>query len=173
MINLLGFAVSAQALPTSAIPQSILPTITKILENFTLISRLLILAEAILGALILFTFERIGSKKKDKILRLSAILLLLATLLPAVSTLFSLNNLPFPLSEKILSLVTGILTLFLGIALLRVKANWEVIASALGLLTILQSIVLLSTFYLPVRLLEFSIPIALIEAVFFYKSQKL
>lgn len=172
LLNLIGFAVSTQAISPNSIPGEILPYVQSILTNFLTITRTLTILEAILGAIILFTFERIAIKKKSPFLRIAAILLLIATLLPGISVLFSIAQLSFPFSDKVVLVISGILSIFFGIALIRIKSSWEMLATSLGILYILEGFIIISTYWIPARLLEFSIAIALIEAVFFWKVGK-
>ncbi len=172
LLNLIGFAVSTQAIAPNAIPSQILPAITSLLANFSTLTRTFILLEALLGTIILFTFERIAIKKKSSFLRITAILFLIATLLPGISVFFSIMQLPFSLSDKMVLIFSGILSIFFGIALIRIRASWKILSTSLGILYILEGIIIISTYWIPVRLLEFSIAIALIEAVFFWKIGK-
>lgn len=172
LLNLIGFAISTQSISINAIPSSIVPTITLILSNFTTISQTFTLLEAIFGAIILFVFERIAKKRKALLFRTLSILLLIATLLPGIGVLFSLAHFSFPFTDKFLIASTGILSILFGISLIKIRSSWETLATSLGILYFLEGLVLISTYWIPARLVEFSIAIALIEAVFFWKIGK-
>ncbi|MBM3232887.1 hypothetical protein FJZ18_01840 [Candidatus Pacearchaeota archaeon] len=173
ILNLIGFAVTNQAITLESIPESLKSSMTFILQNFTSVTRILIVLEAILMAFVLFAFERIAKVKRLTFLRVSASIFAIAVLLPALNILLPLLSLHIALNDKWIFLATGIIGIIFGISLSKIKSSWDMMSRSLGILYILQSIVIFSTFWIPIRLLEFSIAIAIVQAVLFWRIQKI
>ncbi len=173
ILNLLGFAVSNKAITLDVIPENLKSFVTYILTNFLTIIRSFTIMESLFGALIFFTFERIAKLKNLQALRITSILALIAVLLPGISTLFSMGSFSFIFADNTISLILGSTFILFGVSLIRIKtSSWEMLTSSLGILQILEGLVLISTFWIPLRLVEFSIAIYILQAVFFWKFSK-
>lgn len=173
LINLLAFAISTQTITQQMIPENLHPLITSLIRHFVPITQGMILTEALLGALIFFAFERIAKVRKLTTLRISSILALIAVLLSGISILFTIVSIPFPLADKTISLCTGIVLIIFGSTLIKTKiSSQNTLLTSLGILQIFQGLILISTFWIPARLLEFSIATYILEAVFFWNIVK-
>lgn len=164
-LNLLGYAVSKGIIALNSNQ-----FIDFIMQNYRTFSMVFI-SILILSSLIIYSsFIWISKKRNSKILLISSILILLAVFITLASSLPFLvhSNLirAFPIPLAKLESYLGIFFFLFGLSLIFSKLPNKTV-KLLGTLYIIESIVLLSTLFLPIRLTEFTIAIRITEAFFF------
>ena len=167
LLNLLAFAAHTRAIAPEMIQEPFKHYLATLFAHFNQISTTLTTIESLAGVCIAYAFFQIAKKRKKPLLKIAALFLVLAALLPTAQMLLSL-----PMSDKMMNVTSGVIMLFFGIIYISKKSLDETIIKALGMLFFLEGIILCSTYGIPLRIADFTIAINILEAVFFYKLEK-
>ncbi|MBU4308303.1 MAG: hypothetical protein KJ566_00705 [Nanoarchaeota archaeon] len=155
-LNLIGFAINQKAIE---------PTINGIVlffaNNFNFLFCLFLILIFITNIVIYSGFIQWSSKKKQKASLIFSIVFLAFASLSIISTLFSFS----PTFFRVLLAISYVL---FGISLLNVKQNRKTILLALSCMYIVQGIFIILAFFTFSQLVELTVGIKILEAVFFH-----
>lgn len=165
VLHLIGYAISNKMIQSSSNA-----LIEFIFNNYKTLNILFLSILILTSVVIYISFIYISKKSNSKLLMASSILIFISTFIFLLLSLLSVlkYNLPSILSSNYYKIesYSWILFFLFGIALLISKLNTN-FSKILGTFYILESLILLSAIFLPVRLAEFTIAIRIIEAFFF------
>jgi len=165
VLHLIGYAISNNLVQSSS--NALIGFMS---DNYKTLN-ILFLTILILTCLFIYiSFFYISKKSNSKFLMVSSILLLISTFIFLLLSLLSVlgYSLPSFLASNYYKIesYSGILFFLFGLALLISKLNLK-FSKILGTFYILESLVLISAIFLPVRLAEFTIAIRITESFLF------
>jgi len=175
VIQLIGYGLS-----TKAIPQDLSGALGKIISfiglNFKSILSITSIITIITTTIIYFGFIYLSKKTKSKSLKIFSWIILIVNFLVLMLTL-SIYSFPTIYSSLGISLgvgetTLGIIGILFGISLILWKNEKRYLSKSIGIFYILEGIILISTFFLPIRLADFTIAIRILEAMLFSSYSK-
>lgn len=163
LLSLIGFALSRGAITMAAIPPFILNNFATLVNTFQTIS--FICALAIYGGFIV-----LAKSARKPLLVAGSVLVLLILALPVTTIAFP--ALEGAISFKIKDTSTALAFFLFGIALLSVRSRSSALIASLSTLYFFQSIMLLSSLFIPVRIADVMIAIFILHVWFFREEAR-
>lgn len=155
-MNLIAFAINQGAIQADSNGVVLFFAI-----NFNFLFYLFLSLIFITNMIIYLGFIQWTKRKKQKISLIASTSFLVFVSLFSISTLLSVSNTLF-------ATLLALSYIFFGIALLMVKENRGTILLALSTMYIIQGIFMILSFFTFTQLVELTIAIKILEAVFFY-----
>jgi hypothetical protein len=170
VVQLLNYALSQGMINTDS-AGSFSQLIQFLSSNFKPIIIFLIIALISATSLIYVSFILLSKKMPSKLLKISSCIILTINLTALMLTLLvytspaAYSRINFSVNKA--EAVLGIAAILFGISFVGLKKLKSPILSSLGILFISQGTVLLTSPFLPIRIVDFTIAINVLEAVFF------
>lgn len=155
ILNLIAFAINQKA-----IQPDMNGVISFFVNNFNFLFYFCLILLLITNIFIYSGFINWSKQKKQKISLIFSSILLIAIFLNSISIMFSFGNTFF-------KIIFALAYILFGIVLLSVKGNRKTILLALSTMYIIQGIFVLLSFVTFSQLVELTVGIKILEAVFF------
>jgi len=172
IVQLVGYGLSTGAINADSAGN--LSSLIQFLSlNFKTLVSILIISLILTTSLVYISFIILTKKVSSKLLKISSYTILITNLVIWILILsvyispliYSSINIPANKAEAFL----GIAEMFFGIALIKFKKQKSPLLFSLGILFILQGLTLFTSPFLPIRIVDFTIALNVLEAVFFSK----